>query len=125
MAPATKKTVAAAANNKADVYDKTSPLRNRDRDWGQYSHIPPSQGQLAKNGRQKGRNLITWNRKSPFPFPDGQKCFVKRIVDIFSPLTTGPRMYEKLLLHIQYECARHRVEVPWDHIAHRLSECPC
>lgn len=122
MAPATKKTAAA----KADV-DKTSPLRNRDRDWGQYSHIPPSQGQLAKNGRQKGRNLITWNRKSPCPFPDGQNGFwshSKRIIDIFLPLATGPRMYEKLLLHIQYECARHRVEVPWDHIAHRLSEYP-
>lgn len=31
-------------------------------------------------------------------------------------------MYEKLLLHLQYECARHRVDIPWDHIAHRLSE---
>lgn len=29
-------------------------------------------------------------------------------------------MAEKLLLHIQYECARHRSQVPWDAIAHRL-----
>lgn len=32
-------------------------------------------------------------------------------------------MHEKLLLHIQYECARHKVDIPWDHIAHRLSKC--
>jgi len=29
-------------------------------------------------------------------------------------------MAEKLLLHIMYECSRHRVEIPWDHVAHRL-----
>lgn len=29
-------------------------------------------------------------------------------------------MAEKLLLHIQYECARHKVNIPWDAIAHRL-----
>lgn len=69
MAPATKKT-SNKNNNKRDndVDDKTSPSKRRDRDWGHYSHIPPSQTQLAKNGRQKGRNLITWNRESPVPF---------------------------------------------------------
>lgn len=29
-------------------------------------------------------------------------------------------MAEKLLLHIQYECSRYRVDIPWDSIAHRL-----
>ena len=29
-------------------------------------------------------------------------------------------MAEKLLLHVQYECSRHRIQVPWDEIAHRL-----
>lgn len=29
-------------------------------------------------------------------------------------------MAEKLLLHLQYECARHKVGIPWDAIAHRL-----
>ena len=29
-------------------------------------------------------------------------------------------MAEKLLLHIQYECSRHKVQLPWDAIAHRL-----
>lgn len=29
-------------------------------------------------------------------------------------------MAEKLLLHIQYECARHKIGLPWDAIAHRL-----
>lgn len=30
-------------------------------------------------------------------------------------------MAEKLLLHMQYECARHQVEMPWEKIAHRLN----
>lgn len=29
-------------------------------------------------------------------------------------------MAEKLLLHLQYECSRHKIELPWDSIAHRL-----
>lgn len=29
-------------------------------------------------------------------------------------------MAEKLLLHLQYECTRHKVNLPWDAIAHRL-----
>ena len=29
-------------------------------------------------------------------------------------------MAEKLLLHIQYECARHKISLPWDAVAHRL-----
>lgn len=29
-------------------------------------------------------------------------------------------MAEKLLLHIQYECSRYRIDIPWDSIAHRL-----
>lgn len=29
-------------------------------------------------------------------------------------------MAEKLLLHIQYECSRHKIALPWDAIAHRL-----
>lgn len=31
-------------------------------------------------------------------------------------------MAEKLLLHMEYELIRHRVNVPWDNIAHRLSK---
>lgn len=30
-------------------------------------------------------------------------------------------MAEKLILHIQYECARHKIDIPWDNIAHRLN----
>lgn len=29
-------------------------------------------------------------------------------------------MAEKLLLHLQYECARHKILIPWDPVAHRL-----
>lgn len=55
MAPVTKKTKRKDGNG-------ASPSKRRD--WGQYSHLPLSQSQLSKNGRQKGRNLITWNRRS-------------------------------------------------------------
>ncbi|EHK24463.1 uncharacterized protein TRIVIDRAFT_199076 [Trichoderma virens Gv29-8] len=58
-----------------------------------YTHNLPTDEQKKGNGRVTGRSLIMWNR---------------------------PRMAEKLLLHIHYECARHKVNVPWDAIAHRL-----
>lgn len=29
-------------------------------------------------------------------------------------------MAEKLMLHLHYECTRHKVAIPWDTIAHRL-----
>ncbi|KAK8078021.1 hypothetical protein PG996_004191 [Apiospora saccharicola] len=31
-----------------------------------------------------------------------------------------PRMYEKLLLNLVYECGKANIELPWDRIAHRL-----
>ncbi|KAL1884348.1 hypothetical protein VTK73DRAFT_42 [Phialemonium thermophilum] len=62
------------------------------KEWN-YTHVPPKPTETSKNGRFEGRNLITWTR---------------------------PRMAEKLLLHIQYECSRYQVDLPWDSIAHRL-----
>lgn len=35
------------------------------RDWSSYTHIPPSQKDIAKNGRRAGRVLINWNRNYP------------------------------------------------------------
>ncbi|KHJ30418.1 putative heat shock protein mitochondrial precursor protein [Erysiphe necator] len=32
----------------------------------------------------------------------------------------GPRMMEKLLLNIQYECFKAKIRIPWDEIVHRL-----
>ncbi|KOS20527.1 hypothetical protein ESCO_005420 [Escovopsis weberi] len=58
-----------------------------------YTHHLPTTEQRKGNGRRVGRSLIMWNR---------------------------PRMAEKLLLHLYYECVRHKVQVPWDAIAHRL-----
>ncbi|KAK3397131.1 hypothetical protein B0T20DRAFT_356343 [Sordaria brevicollis] len=62
------------------------------KEWN-FTYLPPSHEERKRNGRVEGRNLITWSR---------------------------PRMAEKLLLHIQYECSRYRVDIPWDSIAHRL-----
>lgn len=39
------------------------------RDWSKYTHVPPSKSQVAKNGREVGRNLIAWNRKTSSPKP--------------------------------------------------------
>ncbi|KAK5997111.1 hypothetical protein PT974_02463 [Cladobotryum mycophilum] len=58
-----------------------------------YTHALPTQSQKKGNGRVVGRSLIMWNR---------------------------PRMAEKVLLHLYYECTRHKVQIPWDAIAHRL-----
>ncbi|KAG6004120.1 hypothetical protein E4U21_001391 [Claviceps maximensis] len=58
-----------------------------------YSHRLPTDEQRKGNGRVAGRSLISWSR---------------------------PRMAEKLLLHIHYECSRHKITMPWDAIAHRL-----
>ncbi|PNP50828.1 hypothetical protein THARTR1_08449 [Trichoderma harzianum] len=58
-----------------------------------YTHKLPTGEQKKGNGRVTGRSLIMWNR---------------------------PRMTEKLLLHMHYECVRHKVNIPWDAIAHRL-----
>ncbi|KAJ6783728.1 hypothetical protein PWT90_05478 [Aphanocladium album] len=58
-----------------------------------FSHTLPTEEQKRNNGRVVGRSLIMWSR---------------------------PRMAEKLLLHLHYECTRHRVNIPWDSIAHRL-----
>ena len=30
-------------------------------------------------------------------------------------------MIEKLILHVQYECHRRGLQIPWDHVVHRLS----
>ncbi|KAM0250894.1 hypothetical protein ACHAQJ_008428 [Trichoderma viride] len=58
-----------------------------------YSHSLPTGEQKKGNGRVTGRSLIMWNR---------------------------PRMAEKLILHLHYECVRHKANIPWDAIAHRL-----
>ncbi|KAL7795260.1 hypothetical protein V8C37DRAFT_408910 [Trichoderma ceciliae] len=58
-----------------------------------YTHNLPTDDQKKGNGRVTGRSLIMWNR---------------------------PRMAEKLILHLHYECVRHKVNIPWDAIAHRL-----
>lgn len=37
--------------------------RGSKRDWSHYSHNLPDRKDVAKNGRQSGRNLIAWTRK--------------------------------------------------------------
>ncbi|OAA79500.1 hypothetical protein LEL_02986 [Akanthomyces lecanii RCEF 1005] len=67
-----------------------APNHTRD---SSYSHTLPTDEQKRNNGRVVGRSLIMWGR---------------------------PRMAEKLLLHLHFECTRHKIVLPWDFIAHRL-----
>ncbi|KAF3765967.1 hypothetical protein M406DRAFT_351253 [Cryphonectria parasitica EP155] len=78
----------------SNAIPKNKRYRGMNRDWSQYTHVPPKQSDLAQNGRKIGRNLIAWNR---------------------------PRMMEKLILHMEYECQLRNISVPWDNIAHRLN----
>ncbi|KAG8405398.1 hypothetical protein J3458_022055 [Metarhizium acridum] len=71
----------------------SSPTKTETPRTARYSHHLPTDQQRKGNGRVAGRNLIMWNR---------------------------PRMAEKLLLHIHYECSRHKLQLPWDAIAHRF-----
>ncbi|CAG9979473.1 unnamed protein product [Clonostachys byssicola] len=71
---------------------KSASSRNRT-PRSAFTHRPPTAEERKSNGRVPGRNLIVWGR---------------------------PRMAEKLLLHMQYELARHKIQVPWDYVAHRL-----
>ncbi|VUC23352.1 unnamed protein product [Clonostachys rosea] len=71
---------------------KSTSSRHRTPRTG-FTHRLPTAEERKSNGRVPGRNLIVWGR---------------------------PRMAEKLLLHMQYELARHKIQVPWDTVAHRL-----
>ncbi|KAI6296637.1 hypothetical protein MCOR34_009450 [Pyricularia oryzae] len=69
------------------------PEQEQDYEKWNYTPIPPHGAQKSANGRNEGRSLIMWGR---------------------------PRMIEKVMMHLQYECSRHKIELPWDAIAHRL-----
>ena len=84
--------------------------------WDHTHHLP-SAAKKAKNGRVEGRNLIPWNRESRCPSPlQDQNGLMHPDADS----GIGPRMADKLLLNIVYECSRFKIELPWDNIAHRF-----
>ncbi|KAJ4262658.1 hypothetical protein NW757_000910 [Fusarium falciforme] len=61
--------------------------------WTHTHHLPTAE-QRSLNGRKKDRNLISWAR---------------------------PRMSDKLLQVLVYECNRAKIRLPWDQVAHRLN----
>lgn len=76
-----------------------------------HSHVLPDPEQRKANGRVSGRDLIAWTRG----------CRTALYDTVFlSNIMAGPRMMEKLMLHMHYECARHKLNMPWNAIAHRL-----
>ncbi|KFA78359.1 hypothetical protein S40288_10984 [Stachybotrys chartarum IBT 40288] len=85
----------------------------RETEW---THRPPTDEQRKSNGRKVGRSLIMWNRKHPRLLP----LLVFSSRECSSPMGTGPRMNDKLLLHLVYECHRQNIQLPWVDVAHRL-----
>ncbi|EEU45853.1 uncharacterized protein NECHADRAFT_78769 [Fusarium vanettenii 77-13-4] len=74
-----------------------TPSRRRDKKSQQawtHTHQLPTAEQRSLNGRKKDRNLISWTR---------------------------PRMSDKLLQVLVYECNRAKIRLPWDQVAHRLN----
>lgn len=61
--PAKRSKRAAATDNSSKGVRKGGVAKKPQRDWAQYTHIPPTTNQVAANGRQIGRNLIKWNRQ--------------------------------------------------------------
>ncbi|TDZ74634.1 hypothetical protein CTRI78_v000517 [Colletotrichum trifolii] len=59
----------------------------------QWSHIPPTKEQRKANGRVKGRRLIFWDRND---------------------------MMDRLLVHLDFQCRKKGVEIPWEDILNRL-----
>lgn len=80
-----------------------------------YTHNLPTGEQKKGNGRVSGRSLIMWNRKLIASRVPSFKFSLQ-----YTNSPTRPRMAEKLILHLHYECVRHKVNIPWDSIAHRL-----
>lgn len=92
----------------------SSPAKTETPRTARYSHHLPTDQQRKGNGRVAGRNLIMWNRMF---------CLVNAVFFCSMGASNGeagPRMAEKLLLHIHYECSRHKLQLPWDAIAHRF-----
>ncbi|KAF4971390.1 hypothetical protein FZEAL_9872 [Fusarium zealandicum] len=80
--------------NMSSTHEKTNSNSSVEAGEWHHTHLLPTPEQRSANGRQKGRQLIPWKR---------------------------PRMADKLLQNILYECAQAKIDLPWDHIAHRLS----
>ncbi|KAI1860775.1 uncharacterized protein JN550_011237 [Neoarthrinium moseri] len=70
----------------------SKPQADRLGNWN-YTHELPTGEQRVKNGRLPGRTLVHWSR---------------------------PFMMEKALLNLLYECDVQGIELPLDHVAHRL-----
>ncbi|KXJ96992.1 hypothetical protein Micbo1qcDRAFT_211267 [Microdochium bolleyi] len=80
-----------SSHSRGGSTSKSSPNK-RAENWN-FTHIPPEASQRTGNGRQKGRDLVSWAR---------------------------PRMMEQTMLHLVFECTTRNIRLPWDNIAHRL-----
>ncbi|KAF7916628.1 uncharacterized protein EAE98_010637 [Botrytis deweyae] len=74
--------------------DRKDGVKSPRNTWGKARKVIGSAGKPTHpNGRVEGRKLVPWHR---------------------------PRMADKLLQWINYECRRQGITLPWDDIAHRI-----
>jgi hypothetical protein len=69
-------------------------------------------GDHGENGRIPGRSSISWTRRL-FVF-DSLPCAFTIPASMLTHTVPGPRMVEKLLLHMHYELVRHGRAIPFD-----------
>lgn len=63
------------------------------------------------------RGMVLWHRKFLFHFD----LIASMSKSLTTPFPKGPRMVEKLLLCVQYECHKSGVKIPWDKVVERLN----
>ncbi|KAI1852662.1 hypothetical protein JX266_002203 [Neoarthrinium moseri] len=82
----------AAKDSKVRKRPLSKPQKDRLANW-HWTHELPTEEQRIKNGRLPGRTLVNWSK---------------------------PFTMEKAFLHLIYECDVQGIELPLDHVAHRL-----
>lgn len=60
--------IALASSETATATDTTSSRKKGKAQDREYTHIPPTEEEKSRNGRQEGRSLISWKRKPSLLF---------------------------------------------------------
>lgn len=92
--------------------DENDGVKSPTNTWGRAGKVIGSAGKPTHpNGRVEGRKLVPWHSKL--------LCFISISITRTNQ-TIGPRMADKLIQCIVYECRCQGLIIPWDNIAHRI-----
>ncbi|TGO09939.1 hypothetical protein BTUL_0149g00180 [Botrytis tulipae] len=92
--------------------DENDGVKSPKNTWAKAGKVIGSAGKPTHPyGRVEGRKLVPWHSKLLF-FVSTSRTRTDQ--------TIGPRMAEKLIQCINYECRRQGLNIPWDDIAHRM-----